>query len=272
MLNTKEKINIDFNNKYFCYILGLIWADGYVEKNSNRVTVSIIEEDMENIKYIFKETGFWLEDYFNNEKRKFKNQLRLSISDKYFSEFLSQNDFKEKSKKSPYKVLSLISSKNIKYFLRGISDGDGCFYYNKKNYTRQYVISSTYEQEWSYISDILKLLDCKYEIRKVINKKGKSKSSLIRITNKDIIKFGDYIYDDFFGLERKFKIYKIIKNSYLENPYENRKIRSKKLIINGIEYLSMLEASKCLNINRNTLRRRLKNNYYISNYSEAIMS
>lgn len=33
MLNIKEKINIDFNNKYFCYILGLIWADGYVEKN-----------------------------------------------------------------------------------------------------------------------------------------------------------------------------------------------------------------------------------------------
>jgi hypothetical protein len=264
MNKNKNKINTDLNNKFFCYVLGIIWSDGHVEKKRNRVLISLVDKDMENIKKIFDNTGKWNYLYVDNSKRNYKNQIRLDISDIDFYNFLIENKFTEKSFTSPDNLIDKIPKSNIKYFIRGVIDGDGCFYYSKKNYTRQLTISSTYSQDWTYLSKIFEQLGCKYEIRKIENR---YKSSCIRITNKDILTFGDYLYDDFFGLDRKFNKFKEIKESYLENPYENRKVRSKKIIINGFEYESMIEASKILQINRNTLRRRLENNYYESNYA-----
>jgi hypothetical protein len=46
----------------------------------------------------------------------------------------------------------------------------------------------------------------------------------------------------------------------------------KKITIDGVEYESIISAANILNINRNTLRNRLKNGYYRNNYKEAKMS
>jgi len=73
-------------------------------------------------------------------------------------------------------------------------------------------------------------------------------------------------------LKRKFQKYEIIKDSYLENPYVFRKVRKKKITIDGVEYESIISAANILNINRNTLRNRLKNGYYRNNYKEAKVS
>lgn len=259
-----NKIEIDIHNKYFCYLLGIIWADGHLEKNTNRVSISLIDLDIIDIEYIFHKVGKWNRDFCNNEKRNYKNQIRLSISDKYFYDFLSDNDFKEKSIKSPNKIISLMNLDNIKYFIRGVSDGDGCFYYNKKNFTRQFVVSSSYYQDWTYLSSIASDMGCKYEVRRVVN--SKSKSSLFRICNISILKFGNFIYDDFFGLKRKYFKFLEIKESYLEEPYKYRKYNTKEITIDDIFFNSMNEASNYFNIDRNTLRRRLKNGTLRSNY------
>lgn len=269
MLN-KNKININLNDKYFCYILGIIWADGFVCKKTNRVSISLIEEDILNIEYIFFKVGIWNKTFFNNKKRNYKNQIRLDVSDKNFHKFLVDNDFYNKSFMSPTSILSLIKKDNLKYFIRGLIDGDGCFYYNKKNYTRQLVISSTYEQNWDYMESFFNEIQCKYEIRQISN--VSSKSSLIRITNIDIIKFGDIIYNDFFGLKRKYEKFLTIKESYLEDPYKDRKVRSKKIIIDNKIFNSLKEASLYFNIHRGTLRRKLKNGSLVSNYNECKMT
>src|ERR1035437_173917 len=49
----RRYINIDINNKYFCYILGLIWADGSVDKKYNKISISLKQKDMNNLRYIF---------------------------------------------------------------------------------------------------------------------------------------------------------------------------------------------------------------------------
>lgn len=255
-----EKIRIDVNNKYFCYVLGLIWSDGHVEKKRNRVLISLLENDIIDILDIFIKVGKWNITYSNNEKRNYRNQIRLDISDSIFKNFLLENDFIEKSFKSPDKIISIIPENNLKYFIRGISDGDGCFYYNKKQYTRQFTIASTYDQDWSYIINILNNIGCGFKIEKT--NKENSKSSIIRITNKDILKLGHFIYDDFFGLSRKYEKFKLIEDSY---DIKNHKIKygnRKPISINGEKYSSIKEASESLKIYVGTLRKRIKNGFY----------
>lgn len=256
----KEKINIDLNNKYFCYILGLIWADGHVAKKYNRVTISLVEEDMFSLLNIFENTGYWNIYYSNNEKRNYKNQMRMSISDKDFKNFLVNYNYITKSLDSPDKLISQMPINNLRHFIRGIVDGDGCFYFNKKNYLRQMVITSTHDQNWNYLIQLCNSLNIKYRIDKIKNLK--SKSSMFRICNKDIITFGNYIYEDFFGLRRKLDKFNNIVKSYDILNHKQKIGNPTKLTINGIDYKSMVEAAFKLNIHRGTLRRRLLNKYY----------
>ena len=94
-------------------------------------------------------------------------------------------------------------------------DGDGCFYYNEKNNSKQFVLTSTYEQDWGYFESLCNRLEIKYKINRIINKK--SSYSIVRITNKSgINKLGSYIYNNFecdkIGLTRKYdKFISIIK-------------------------------------------------------------
>jgi hypothetical protein len=258
--NKIDKINIDTNNKYFCYIIGLIWADGFVDKKTNRVGISLVENDINDIKNIFENVGIWNYNYANNSKRGYKNQIMVRMSDKNFKSFLIENDFLEKSFKSPDKIISIIPKNNLKYFIRGISDGDGCFYYNKKQYIRQFCIASTYDQNWNYIINILNNKNCKFKIEKI--KKEKSKSSIIRITNKDILKIGEFLYEDFFGLKRKYEKFLIIKESYNILHHKPKNGARKPIIINGIKYTSLKNASINIGIHITTLSKRIQRGYY----------
>jgi hypothetical protein len=255
-----DKIKIDINNKYFCYLLGLIWSDGHVSKITNRIGLSLVEEDINDIKNLLNKVGVWNYTYFDNSRRNYRNQISVRMSDINFKKFLVENDFLEKSFKSPDKIISLIPPDNIKYFIRGISDGDGCFYYNKKQYVRQYCIASTYNQDWSYMMSILDKIDCKFKIEKT--KKERSQSSIIRITNKDILKIGEFIYDDFFGLNRKYEKFLIIKESYNILNHKPKYGARKPVKINEVNYTSLKEAANVFGIHHNTLLNRMKRGDY----------
>jgi hypothetical protein len=259
--NKINKINIDTNNKYFCYLLGLIWSDGHIEKKTNRIALSLVEDDIYDIKDIIDKVGVWNYRYCDNKKRNYRNQISIRMSDLKFKKFLADNDFLEKSFRSPDKVISLMPKDNLKYFIRGISDGDGCFYYNKKQYTRQFCISSTYYQNWNYMVDIFNNIGCKFKIERI--EKENSKFSLIRVTSKDILKVGNYIYDDdFFGLSRKYQKFKLIEESYDIKTHKAKNGARKPIIIEGIKYISLKDASKSLSINISTLAKRIKNGTY----------
>ena len=217
--NLSKKLKTDlFNiNENFAYVLGYLWGDGYLIFTDKRYNISLTieKEDGEEIKDKMMSILEWNISYRNRTKR--KEQMVYSIGGKLISEFFSKYDFLKKSYVSPDKILELIPENNKKYFYMGLSDADGCFYLNKKHYTYQYFVASTYEQDWNHMKTIFDELDIKYKIckREHNNKDGNySKSSIIRITNKkDVIKFGDYLYStDFIGLNRKLKKYLEIKN------------------------------------------------------------
>ncbi len=200
---------MNITTKQLSYALGFSWADGYLFKNTS-LRIECIKEDLEEIKDLFSSCGNF-KIYYRNRKNR-KEQMRLEINNKTFCTFLQNHGYNNKSNISPFSILEKIPEELRKYFFRGIVDGDGCFYINKKQYLYQFSIGSTYEQDWSYMELLFNSLNIKYSIHRRIHKK--SKSSIIRITNKkDICTFCKYIYENsfpeknyesnFIGLSRK---------------------------------------------------------------------
>jgi len=208
-VNTNKFISdIDENGSY---ILGLLWADGYLnkDKKNNSISIECIKDDMVYFKTIFNKTGEW--GYNERLRTNKKNKVvRLTTNNKYLKDYLTENDFLDKSLSSPTKILNKIPSKLTHYFLLGIIDGDGCFYYNEKRNLRQFSITGSLLQDYSSFEDIFNKLNVKYTIRRIKN--SKTGYSQIRISNKsDIKKIGDFIYSDIkdnkIGLHRKYDKY-----------------------------------------------------------------
>ena len=212
----------NINKPYTAYILGFMWADGYISKDGRHFNVSGVEEDINEIEPLFDNIGSWCKHKDNREKYGWKNSKTLIGSNKEIYNFLIQNDYAKKSFLSAEKILDKIPDNLKHYFFRGLIDGDGCFYYNKKNYLRQFVLASTYEQDWIYFERLCENLNVKYVVKRLkrFNKKTnkENKSSCVRVLGKDILKLGEYIYSgDDLGLSRKKNKYKQIKESYVSN-------------------------------------------------------
>jgi hypothetical protein len=165
--------------------------DGLVKRN----LLEKVKIDLYNINDIMMSVIEWNISYRKRENR--LEQMKYSLNNRLLSEYFSSYNFNDKSNVSPNKLLSNISEKNKKYFYLGLSDADGCFYYNNKG-TYQYFVSSSYNQDWKHMETIFNFLNIRYI---VVKRKQKRKdgnydySSIIRISNKnDIIKYGEYIY------------------------------------------------------------------------------
>jgi len=198
------------------YLLGFLWADGYISSTQNRITIEILSTDFLDIGFdkILPEFGNW-NVYLRNRPNRQAQHFATLTNNTYLHDFLIDNDYTSKNS-SPDKILSRIPKNLHQFWFRGLSDGDGCFYNGpvrlpvEQRYISQYCIGSTYEQDWSYMTKKFdKLNITKYSIKQGISKLG-HKNSIIRITNvKDIVKFGQFIYGSTLGpnLGRKYTKY-----------------------------------------------------------------
>ena len=192
-------------NEYKSYILGLIWTDGYLLKSRKTVSITMVKEDLEEIDWIFNKIGLW---YKSDRKRVGKKESRtMSAYNPNLLDSLIDIGFDKKSFISPEKLFEIIPNNYIKYLIRGIIDGDGCFYTNKKNYTYQLSISSTYDQDWSFYIDFFNKMGLDFKVQKRVHKK--SKSSIIRLCKREsVVELCKWLYDDYendkIGLYRKY--------------------------------------------------------------------
>jgi len=218
-LQKRRRIDIDdfynIEKKEIAYLLGLLWADGSLSRSDNNVSIECNRADMNYFREILDKVGKW--SYYNRQRNdreiNAKPITNAYICDSLLHKFLVENEYFEKSLKSPYKVTSKIPSNLIRYFLLGMVDGDGCFYFNKKQSARQFILTGTIYQDWTSFERIFNSLDVKCRFIRFSGKK--SGYSQLRITNKkDIQKVGDFIYstidDDNIGLKRKYDKYKLI--------------------------------------------------------------
>lgn len=228
-LEKNRRINIndfyEIKSKEICYFLGLLWADGHVSKRNYSISIECNGDDMLEFKRVLDVFGKW--SYYDRKRidsrTKTKPVTNAYIYDNLLHDFLVENDYLEKSIKSPYKILSKIPKHLISYFLLGMVDGDGCFYF-KKGKSNQLTIAGSNNQDWIDIENIFIEFKIKYKI--VLT----NSSSVIRVTNvKDIKKIGDFIYksinEDQIGLKRKYEKYKLIIENISEKERNINYIR-----------------------------------------------
>lgn len=189
----KNPIDLSFSPENM-YFLGFLWADGYFEKY--KVCLEIISKDMNDIKSIIpKDFRFYHRTRKNRQPQSSAYLLR-----KEYCDYLMSLGYKDRQTPS-----SLLNNEFSYMWFRGLFDGDGCWYLNKKNNCNQVCVSSNYDQDWNYLENLFKELDCKYSIKRVIVKNG-NKYSFVRTTcKKSIVKLYNYLYQDNFhiGLKRK---------------------------------------------------------------------
>lgn len=219
---------IDLNNENSVvnsYILGLLWADGYIGYANNpsktpQIKHSCVIYDSDCFNKIFKQSGDWGNYTFENKKSIGKNTMSVNwTSNRKLGEYLIKNDYRNKNK-SPFKILSNIPNDMKKYFFRGYFDGDGCVTYQiQQNKYESYGIyfSSSIDQNWDFLIHLMEKLDIKnYKIRKNTDDIG-SYSQFYFKSNESSFKFLNYIYDGNLDicLKRKYDKYLKLK-SYLK--------------------------------------------------------
>lgn len=184
-----------------CYLMGFLWADGFLGSNYT-INTEIISTDANQLKKIFQSSGNWGE--YHRQRKNWKSTTKFSCSSKLLYDHFKSIKFDQKSKGiSPCKMISLIPDNMKHYWFRGYIDGDGCFYQNIKQHLNQFIISSCYEQDWIFMESLAKELNIKKF--KISTQSKKSSYSQFRCTNKsDINLLGKYIYQGKnFGLDRK---------------------------------------------------------------------
>lgn len=229
------------------YILGLLWADGYVSKTTNSINLQCLKEDIDYFYPIFQTTGQY---NLYHKKQSLNNKISgtINCSSPQLHSFLKENGYLNKSISSHKTILSNIDLNLHQYFLLGLSDGDGCFYINMKNHLFQWTITSTYKQEWGAIESIFHELNINYRINRVKTIKGGYSQFQIN-GPKNILKLGRYLYGSELGLKRKREKFEQIKLYIEEKSYKILCYDKQHNIISKFD--SLAEASTWIGKNRN---------------------
>jgi hypothetical protein len=221
-------------DKNFTYLLGYLWSDGYVERY--RTVLEISEEDALCIIDDIKKIDFLNINTMSRQRKGRKPQMSIYFCDSKFYDAYMSKYFINKNVSSPTYLLSDMPEHLRRFFYLGLIDGDGCFYF--KNKTRQFVLSSAYDQDWNSIELLFQNLNIEqYEIRRTINKNG-SKNSIIRVKkHKEIESLYNYLYPNGYeiGLKRKYLKCKEI----VDNP---PKYSSNKSKLNENEIISYIDS------------------------------
>lgn len=193
-------------NKNYLYLLGLLWADGYMGKYYTVLDINRTdgEEIMKRIPDI-KHSVYYM------HRKPYKKSMIIHFKDKLFNSFLKQNGY-QVNRLNPNKILDQIDKDKIKYWLLGYLDGDGCIYTNIKNKCFQLTFASSIKQKWDFLVQFCNEHKIKYSIRKAkhITVKNKiHKASYFRVVGIiNMKKFLDVVYKNNVGLSRKYNKYK----------------------------------------------------------------
>lgn len=214
---SKNTINIDDYIKVvdprIAYILGLLWSDGSVSFANNRSKTPIIKhtcisDDAKCFTEVFDSYGWKNFESHNDKSLGKKKMVAHWVSSRDLGNLLIENKFRDKEL-GTYIYRNFDDNKS--HFLRGIFDGDGCFTISKsgQKYKQSAIyFSSSVNQNWAFLCDILDEISVSYKIRKVKDRLGES-SQLYVIDSLSIYNLCEFMYvnSENMRLERKYNKY-----------------------------------------------------------------
>lgn len=228
MDNTNHEFITNLNIKENVYLLGLLWADGYISRKYNGISICLLENDFRDISNLLTK-NINNKPFIKSPKNSKNTHAGIHFSSERIHDFLVKYDYLIKSGASPINLLKIIPENLRHYWFRGFFDGDGSIYFSTR---RQLGFWSTINQNWDFMIDLLKYLNIeKYSIIQYKRKNSTHLSSCfeIRIIN-DIRKIMEYIYKDYdnIGLSRKYQKYLLflqnIKNAKIAKTSTNKYI------------------------------------------------
>jgi hypothetical protein len=225
---------VNINIKYFqkidnsqkAYWLGYICADGSINKNNNKMTLT--SKDLEIIEK-FKndiESGHAISksEYFDKRTNKNYTRYTIQITTKPFVSYLINHGVT--NKKTDYLLFPTIDEKYYSYFIAGLFDGDGSLYIkSERNITVNLI--STKEMLLFIQNYIYEKLNIKPKnLLKVTNNKINVYKMYLRKGSNDFLNFiyNDNNIDTNIYLQRKYNKLKIYKE-------KNEKRRNEKNIV-----------------------------------------
>lgn len=195
------------------YLLGYMWADGYVRRNKARAyifSLAIVKKDYEVIKDVLDRLGHWRIHSFINAAG--TPSVAIQTSNIPLIKWLLEMDYGVKLYVAPTKIVNYISEVLRHYFWRGYMDGDGHFRIGGGLY--HFSFTADYLYDWIGHTSLLDTLGIQYKISHRIQKEGR-KSDVVCSNMAGTYAFGRYIYAnrevDGIGLDRKYNKWLICK-------------------------------------------------------------
>lgn len=183
------------------YILGLLWADGYLSDGKKSYSINILANrlDLEEVLPLFNKVGVWSIYERNSENR--QPRLQIHYSSKSLWELFKDYGYADKSICSAETVLKHIPDPLKHYWFRGYFDGDGSIRVGKTSGTVTF--TGAYKQDFTFIKCLLKALGIDYNECQTYYERGSF--SQINFSGKEQLKiFYDYVYKgSAFGFSRK---------------------------------------------------------------------
>lgn len=131
--NHAKKVNHDYFNKIDsqskAYILGLLYADGYINEKTYQIELTLKQDDIELIKFVQKELdcSYEIKQRESNLNGKiFKSNRLIIYSKQLTNDLVNLGCHQKKSLTLKFPTEEQVPKELIHHFMRGYFDGDGC--------------------------------------------------------------------------------------------------------------------------------------------------
>lgn len=232
-INTRLKNRYLLNDNYFdeinteakAYILGFIYADGFVgDEKHNNIVISINDYDI--VQYIAEEIEFTGTIRKTNKGgfKNSKNGYSLNFSSKIMADRLRKIGLYP-NKSLTISELPKIKNELMRHFIRGYFDGDGSIllshnssYYKNGNIVKKYIYP-TYNfiilGTENFLKSIIK--EANFNYAKIRDTKTKEIKSLNICAKKEFDNIFNYLYlNSTIKLERKYNKWNEIRSAFAE--------------------------------------------------------
>ena len=177
------------DNEYKAYFLGLLYADGSINKDKS-ITLGLHKQDIDILIKFNDILGY--KKPLKYQKDVNHNMVVVVInSHQMYNDLINKGCVNKKTFKLSFPIEKIVPKHLIYHFIRGYFDGDGCMYIGKKSYTNYANFLSTYD----FLIGLGDYIGIKYHLRSIGNiwsLSYRSKSRLLKL--KDFLYGNSNIY------------------------------------------------------------------------------